>query len=82
MIDVAELRRAHKWTQQDLAEFMRVDRTTVSKWENGGTVEGPALVLLEQLASRSIPQDADCVSPAGPETADLSGPALSEEMAG
>jgi len=32
--------------------------------------------------NRPIPQDADRVSPAGPETADLSGPALSEEMAG
>ena len=33
---VRELRRARKWTQNDLADRLGLDRTTISKWERQG----------------------------------------------
>lgn len=47
--DVIALRRDLKWTQQQLADYCDVDRSTVSKWETDGLVKGPALVLLRLL---------------------------------
>lgn len=32
---IAKLRKEKKWTQDDLAEKLFVDRTTISKWERG-----------------------------------------------
>ena len=43
-----ELRRERGWSQKAVAERLKIDRTTVGKWESAGTV--PALDVLESLA--------------------------------
>lgn len=52
-IDVAALRGALDWTQQQLADYCDTDRSTVSKWENEPPTKGPALILLRQLRDRA-----------------------------
>jgi transcriptional regulator with XRE-family HTH domain len=36
---IRELRKAKKWTQQELADKLGLDRTTISKWERQGGSE-------------------------------------------
>ncbi|TPJ98642.1 MULTISPECIES: helix-turn-helix transcriptional regulator [unclassified Mesorhizobium] len=48
-VDVVALRGELGWTQQQLAEFCGVDRSTVSTWETRPPTKGPALILLRQL---------------------------------
>lgn len=55
-ISVAALRDRLGWTQNRLAEFCGVDRSTVSKWENEPPTKGPALILLRQLADHAAPE--------------------------
>lgn len=52
-IDVKALRAARNWTQDQMAEFLGLDRSTVSRLENGQTPSGPARRLLEQLAAEA-----------------------------
>lgn len=61
-LDVAGLRARLGWTQQQLAEYCGVDRSTVSTWEARAPTKGPALVLLRQL-------DASSAAPAAPSSA-------------
>ncbi|WP_414676572.1 helix-turn-helix domain-containing protein [Mesorhizobium sp.] len=49
LINVASIREALGWTQQQVADFCDTDRSTVSKWEKDAPTKGPALVLLRQL---------------------------------
>jgi len=83
-INVVQLREALGWTQQQLAAYCGVDRSTVSKWEGEPPTKGPALILLGQLQAHVAkplpPHDADRVATAGPEYK-ASGPALSREAA-
>ncbi|NTI92256.1 helix-turn-helix transcriptional regulator [Agrobacterium rhizogenes] len=37
------------WTQDQLAEYLGVDRSSVSRMENGGPVSGPVARLLAGL---------------------------------
>ena len=48
-IDIGELREQLGWTQEKLAEFLGVDRSTVSRMENGKSISGPVIRLLIQL---------------------------------
>lgn len=48
-IDIAQLRDALGWTQQQLADFCDTDRSTISKWEKEPPTKGPSLVLLKRL---------------------------------
>lgn len=36
---IRELRKANNWTQQELADKLGLDRTTISKWERQGGSE-------------------------------------------
>jgi transcriptional regulator with XRE-family HTH domain len=47
---VRELRRARKWTQNDLADRLGLDRTTISKWERQGGSE-PDIATIDKLAN-------------------------------
>ncbi|WP_217577352.1 helix-turn-helix domain-containing protein [Mesorhizobium sp. GbtcB19] len=65
-IDVAALRGALEWTQQQLADYCDTDRSTVSKWESEPPTKGPALILLRQLRDRTSLPAADAAVPAEP----------------
>lgn len=43
------LRKSLKWTQDDLAQHLGVEQATVSRWENGAKIKGPALKLIQLL---------------------------------
>jgi len=73
-IDVAALRGALDWTQQQLADYCDTDRSTVSKWESEPPTKGPALILLRQLRERAslpaiptVPVSAEPVAGTEPE---------------
>jgi transcriptional regulator with XRE-family HTH domain len=53
-IDIRALRERLQLSQEDLAQRIGVDRSTVSRLENGGRVRGPVRKLLAQLAE-SVP---------------------------
>lgn len=48
MNNFQKLREAAGFTQEDLAEKLNVDRTTVSKWESGSSF--PRAVLLKSIS--------------------------------
>lgn len=52
-LDVAALRERLQWTQAQFAERFGVDRSTVSRWESGSPVKGPARRMLEDLDRES-----------------------------
>ncbi len=52
---IIELRKEKKWTQEDLAQKLLVDRTTVSKWERGLYIPNADVLLqLQELFNVSI----------------------------
>ena len=52
---IAELRKEKKWTQEDLAKRLIVDRGTVSKWERGIYIPNTEILLkLQNLFDISI----------------------------
>jgi transcriptional regulator with XRE-family HTH domain len=50
-IDIRKLRDARGWSQGQMANFLGVDRSTVSRIENGQLASGAVRKLLEQLAA-------------------------------
>lgn len=48
-----ELRKQKGWSQERLAEYLGVDRATVSRIENGREASGPIKRLLVQLQAES-----------------------------
>jgi DNA-binding transcriptional regulator YiaG len=49
-IDIKTLRKERlKWTQEELASYLGVDRATVSRMETGQPPSGPIERLLRQL---------------------------------
>lgn len=52
-IDLIQLRKTHNWAQKQLAEQLGVDQATISRWENGAPIKGPALRLIELLAQNA-----------------------------
>jgi transcriptional regulator with XRE-family HTH domain len=48
--DILALRDKLDWTQEQLAEYLGLDRSSVSRMENGQPPKGPTRRLLEQLA--------------------------------
>lgn len=52
-IEILTLRKSLNWTQQDLAQHLGVEQATISRWENGATIKGPALRLIEILVQNS-----------------------------
>lgn len=52
---IAELRKEKKWTQEDLAQKLIVDRGTISKWERGIYIPNTELLLkLQDLFDISV----------------------------
>ncbi|RVD14248.1 MAG: XRE family transcriptional regulator [Mesorhizobium sp.] len=67
-IDIKELRDRIGWSQDRLASFLCVDRSSVSHMENGRPARGPVLRLLRMLVEAAKTGDADELFP------DLSSP--------
>lgn len=57
--DIRALRERIGWTQEQLAEFLGLDRSTVSRIENGQPVSGPVRRLLDSLAAKHAPSPSD-----------------------
>lgn len=51
--DLILLRKSLNWTQGDLAQHLGVEQATVSRWENGAKIKGPALKLIKLLFNDS-----------------------------
>lgn len=49
-IDIKSLREGLKWSQAQLAEYLGLDRSAISRMENGQEPKGPTERLLRQLA--------------------------------
>lgn len=62
-LDIRKLRESIKWTQDRLARFLGVDRSSVSHMENGRPVRGPVKRLLETLAAAASRGTADALCP-------------------
>lgn len=52
--DVASLRKARGWSQVQMADFLGVNQSTVSRMENGEAPSGPVLRLLAMLAEGNV----------------------------
>lgn len=52
-VDVKALRDSLGWTQEKLAEHLGLDRSSVSRLENGQAVKGPTLRLLQALTEEA-----------------------------
>jgi transcriptional regulator with XRE-family HTH domain len=48
--DIRDLRIRLGWTQQQMAEYLGLDRSSVSRMEKSQPSKGPTLKLLEHLA--------------------------------
>ncbi|MGO6707629.1 helix-turn-helix domain-containing protein [Rhizobium johnstonii] len=48
-IDIRSLRKRLNWTQDRLAEYLGVDRSSISRMENGQPASGPVERLLSML---------------------------------
>lgn len=53
-IDVKALREGLRLTQEQLADFLGLDRSSVSRMESGQRPRGPTLVLLRKLRGGEI----------------------------
>lgn len=51
-IDIRALRARLGWTQDQMAEFLGLDRSSVSRMESGQPIKGPTLRLLQTLETR------------------------------
>lgn len=49
------LRKARKWSQSQMAEYLNCDQATVSRLENGQAEPGPIERLLDILATGDLP---------------------------
>lgn len=62
-IDIRSLRERLDWTQVQLAEYLGIDRSTVSRMENGQPPARPIakllLVLSETVATVATPEAAE-----------------------
>ncbi|WP_172831053.1 helix-turn-helix domain-containing protein [Rhizobium leucaenae] len=68
-LDIRSLRDKLDWTQDQLAEYLGVDRSTVSRIENGRRIAGPVYRLLLALmtdvseVAKSSPAETACGPP-------------------
>jgi transcriptional regulator with XRE-family HTH domain len=51
--DIRALRKRRGWTQEQLAEYLGLDRSSVSRIENGGEISGPVGRLLTILEAEA-----------------------------
>ena len=57
MIDVKAIRTQLKWSQGQMADYLGVDRSTVSRLENGQEASGPIRRLIELLPTGCCDHD-------------------------
>lgn len=50
--DMRALREALHWSQDDMARYLGLDRSSVSRMENGQGIKGPTKRLLDVLLKR------------------------------
>jgi len=62
-LDIKELRERVNWSQDRLAEFLGMDRSSVSHMENGRPPRGPAKRLLDMLAAAAEADTVDALFP-------------------
>lgn len=56
--DVKSLRRARGWSQEEMADYLGLNRSSVSRLEAGRTQTGPVRKLLAELAEKpAAPSD-------------------------
>ncbi|WP_283196581.1 DNA-binding transcriptional regulator [Rhizobium sp. BT04] len=55
-LDIRSLRKRLNWTQDRLAEYLGVDRSSISRMENGQPVSGPVERLLSMLLEKEAAQ--------------------------
>lgn len=48
-----EIRQALGWSQEKMAEYLGLDRSSVSHIENGRALSGPVLRLMEDLEKKA-----------------------------
>lgn len=53
-MDIRSLREKLGWTQDRLADYLGVDRSSVSRMENGRPARGPVVKLLETLERDAV----------------------------
>ena len=51
-IDVKALRNSRGWTQDQMAAYLGLDRSSVSRIENGSEISGPVRRLLDLLVAQ------------------------------
>lgn len=52
-IDIKALRESYQWTQEQLADALGLDRSSVSRMETGQEPKGPTKILLRKLAENA-----------------------------
>jgi len=53
-IDIKAIREKHGWTQEQLADYLGLDRSSVSRMENGQEPKGPTEKLLIHLEATAV----------------------------
>lgn len=56
--DLKELRKARRWTQEELAAQLGCSQPTVCKMEQGGKISRPFIKLLERLMAETDAREA------------------------
>lgn len=56
-VDIKALREARGWTQQEMADAIGVNLSTIWRWENVRPPRGAARKLIEAMASRARSSD-------------------------
>lgn len=68
--DILALRSSLNWKQERLARYLGLDRSSVSRMENGQTLRGPVIRLLDTLKQAAEKGTADELCPEFPEAAE------------
>ena len=68
-LNIKLLRERLGWNQQQMAEYLGLDRSSVSRIERGQNPKGPVRKLLQNLCNRDAPPTAPS-PPAGVEAAE------------
>ena len=55
-VDIKALRARLGWSQEKLGDYVGLNRSQISRIENGAPTSGPVLRLLETLERESVPQ--------------------------
>jgi transcriptional regulator with XRE-family HTH domain len=54
-MDVKAIRERRQWTQEQMAEYLGLDRSTVSRLERGQAPTGSTRILLGRLLEDDLP---------------------------